>query len=157
MLKASYLPKYIRVMDNVFNHRAVACVKMTKHLLFRHKHFFISLVSITVLSACASKPRHVKADLPLVTQESSSIEMMEEVPEQYWGYLNRPELVSISHPNYPVAVGPIYFSALGLYCREVSIDSTSNVVCSIKSDKNNTKNTWYWVNGLVQDKLEKKL
>lgn len=144
-------------MGNVFNHRAVACIKMKKNLLLTHKNLFISLVSITMLSACASKPRHVKAELPLVTQESSSIEMMEEVPEQYWGYLNRPEVVLIPHSNYHVEVGPIYFSALGLHCREVNLDSTSNVVCSIKSDKNNTKNAWYWVNRLVKDKLEKKL
>lgn len=110
-----------------------------------------------MLSACANKPRHVKAELPLVTQESSSVEGAEEVPEQYWGYLNSSEVVSIPHPNYHVVVGAIYFSALGLYCREVNIDSTSNVVCSIESDKNNTKNAWYWINRLVKNKLEKKL
>lgn len=144
-------------MDYVFNHRAVACVKMKKHLSFKYQHIILSLVTITTLSACASKPRHVKANLPLVTPESSNVEMMSQVPERFWTELNKPGVVSLEHPNYQVVLKPTYVSALGLQCREIYIDSISKIACSIKSTDSNEVNRWYWVNELVKDKLEKKL
>ncbi len=110
-----------------------------------------------MLSACANKPRHVNADLPLVTEQSSELEMMNHVPEKYWIEFNKPGVVLMYHPAYEIVLKPIYVSALGLLCREVYIDSISHVACSVKPSGNSDIRKWYWVNGLVKDKLEKKL
>jgi len=83
------------------------------------------ICALLTLSGCASGPREVSASLPLV---SSSMEMpnKKRVPKQYWPMLEDESQSQLTHQQYQISLGELYFSALGLTCRELLFKDKSN-------------------------------
>lgn len=100
----------------------------------------------TTLSACASKPREVVAERPLVAQSFVDISG-EKIPSRYWEQLNQANVTTIVHPQYhQISLGKPYISALGTQCRKIYIQygkqGRTQVACAVVDGLSSDTNEW---------------
>lgn len=107
------------------------------------------VLCVILLAGCTSKPREVVASLPLVSA-SQQKPTAEQIPEKYWVQLANTNTTNIIHEKYQITVSPLYISALGLPCRELSITNTDlaeskRIACEVSfmNDKNQQDKAWF--------------
>jgi hypothetical protein len=109
-----------------------------------------------LIAGCTSRPREVVASLPLVSP-SQQKPTAQEIPEQYWPDLANAATTSLIHEKYQIIVSPLYVSALGQPCRELSITGlntpeTKRVACEIafiNDDKQQDK-AWFLAPQIIE-------
>lgn len=100
------------------------------------KPILSALLLATLLPACATKPKEVTAERPLV--EPAEIELSGElILETYWEQLDNTKVARLNHPKYKIILEKPYMSALGTTCRKVLIQSLGqsqqNVACQFRN------------------------
>lgn len=106
-------------------------------LLSKHTVKKITLIcALLTLSACTNQPRQVKASLPLVNvvMEKPTKKM---VPNQYWEMLADQNQSILTHPQYQITLGVLYFSALGTTCRELQFKESNQLIKKRVACENN--------------------
>ena len=111
---------------------------------------------LLVLSACTSGPRTVRASLALVTP-SMEKPNKKAVPAQYWVLLADQKQSHLAHELYSITLSPLYFSALGLTCRELLFEDDNQVknkrvACenNFLDENNKTSKGWFFENELIE-------
>jgi hypothetical protein len=119
---------------------------MNKYL--RNTSLFLFIIGVT---GCASPPRLVDAEIPLVTPRSYvSTEL---IPYRYWSKLDNALETQFVYKDYLVQMSAPYDSALGTHCRQLrfSLDGEevgSRVACAQKS-KQAHKSLWFLTKNIV--------
>ena len=106
------------------------------------------VLCVILLAGCTSRPREVVASLPLVSA-SQQKPTAQEIPEKYWSDLANAQTTSIVHEKYQIIASPLYISALGQPCRELSITGintpeTKRVACEISFINDNKQQDKAW-------------
>lgn len=111
------------------------------------------LVFIFGLTACASPPRLVNAEVPLVTPKS--FVSTELIPSRYWSILDNSLETQFAYKEFLVHLSAPYDSALGTRCRALSFSRDGKVVdtrvACAKQSKQAHKSLWF----LTKDILDK--
>ncbi len=116
------------------------------NVLMKIKSVLIVLTALLV-TGCSNQPRQVKASLPMVSTNSNLLGDV--VPSDYNDSLSDPEQYTITHDDEQIDLGPLYISALGYNCRELTIhpDKPSRftrIVCSeIDDGEDDNTSDWY--------------
>lgn len=116
----------------------------------RNASLFIFIVGLT---GCASPPRLVDAEIPLVAPRSYvSTEL---IPSRYWSTLDNSLETQFTYKDYLIQMSAPYDSALGTHCRSLTFyldgqTSGTRVACAKKS-KQAYKSLWF----LTKDILNK--
>ncbi len=112
-----------------------------------------------LIAACASPPREVTASLDLVPKVQQKPNK-KEIPTQYWAFLSDAEQTSLPHDNYQVRLAPLYTSALGHLCRELTLkDKQSNeqrrIACEISfvNENNQQDKAWFLEKQIIESRL----
>jgi hypothetical protein len=114
------------------------------------------VVCAILLAGCTSKPREVVASLPLVSA-SQQKPTAQEIPEKYWGQLANANTTNLIHEQYQIIVSPLYVSALGSPCRELSITGIEatelrRIACEVSfiNDKNQQDKAWFLAPQIIE-------